>query len=289
MRLLAAATVTLVIVAVTAIADGDALVPFAVGAGLIVAGWWLHRRSEGPSAAATSSLVVALVLVVLGFRNLLVPLDDQLETFLIAAGTGFVVLGGLLDERRLVSLGLLQWVAALLRPDPDAAPFRHCLIATDLAIPVPQLDGVLVLGLAAVVAGSLARILGWRLEAARGAEVTGLVTLNVGLLAKAVELPDLAILCGGGRGIDPGWLILAMLVGVASALYGAAGRDPVWTGVGGGALALGGLLGTVLSGEVRWSLFALLPLVAALGLVERAGVPWPRQPGYGRRRPWRPS
>ncbi|MDX1659072.1 MAG: hypothetical protein R3343_09660 [Nitriliruptorales bacterium] len=284
---MAAATIALVVAVVTAIADAGAALPTTTGALFLIAGAAFHLRDDRHSALATSAVVVGGALLVVGIRAQLHPTGDDLDLFLTVAGGLFVAVGVGFDERRLVSLGLLQWALVLVQPGPDAAPFRHCLIATEVAVPVPRIDPLLLLGLAAVVAGSVFRFTGWRLEAGRGAEVTGLVVLELSLLAKAVELPDLPVLCGAGRGIDPGWLWLAIAVSVAAGVYGAAGRDPVWAGVGAGGLALAGLLGTALSGEARWAVVALLPLLATLVLADRAGVDWPREPGYGRRRPWR--
>ncbi|MDX1619732.1 MAG: hypothetical protein R3320_01990 [Nitriliruptorales bacterium] len=285
-RLLAAAVVGLTVVAITAAAHGGVVVPLVAGGAFLLVSLWMNRRTEQTSAVGTSAAVIGLALLAVGARALLDPTGETLELFLWITGGLFLVSGIATDERRLVSLGLLQWAFVLIQPAEGAAPFRHCMFATDLAIPVPRLDPLLLLGLGAAGAGSLSRFRGWRLEAGRGAEVTGLVLLEMTLLAKAAELPDLRVLCGPGGGVDVGWLLLAMAVGIAAGLYGLAGRDPVWTGVGGGGLALAGLMGTSLTGEAIWAALALLPLVGALALSERAGVAWPRRPGYGRRRPW---
>lgn len=286
-RPLAAAVVALLVAAVAAAAGGSPILPLAIGALAIVAGAIVQRRVGAPSPWGTSAVVAGAILLVLGARSALLPTGEALDLFLSAAGAAFVAAGLSLDERRLVSLGILQWGLVLARPGASSVPFRHCLVATDLAVPVPRLTPLLLLGVAVVAFGTAQRFLGWRLEAGRGAEVTGLALLHGTLLAKAVELPDLEVLCGAGRGIDAGWVVLGMAAAVVSALYGLAGRDAVWAGVGSGALAAHGLAATVLSGEAIWAVIAVLPLGLGLAMADRAGIGWPREPGYDRRLPWR--
>lgn len=285
-RFLAAAVVALLVAVVAAWAGGSPALPLVAGAVAVAVGWLLQRRAPTPSPSGTSAIVAGAVLLVLGVRSVWMPTGDALDVFLTVAGTAFAAAGLAIDERRLVSLGVLQWALVAGRPDAGSVPFRHCLVATDLAVPVPHLTPLLLVAGAALVVGTAQRFVGWRREAGRGAEVTGLALLHGTLLAKAVELPDLEVLCGAGRGIDVGWVAVGLAVAVLSALYGFAGRDAVWAAVGAGALAAHGLVATVLSGEPIWAAIALLPLGVGLGVAERVGIGWPREPGYGRRRPW---
>jgi hypothetical protein len=64
-------------------------------------------------------------------------------------------------------------------------------------------------------------------------------------------------------------------------------RDTVWATTGVAALALQGLAATTLTGQPGWAFAALVPLVVGIAAAERAGVRWPREPGYGPRPPAR--
>lgn len=288
-RILAATTLAVAVATVGAAAwVGGAQHPLVLLAGaalLLGLGIAFERRRPGPSTIGTTALVGAVVLASLAVRAWVDPTGAGLDVFLGVSGAVTVVLGYLGDERRLVTVGLGQWAVALGRPHPGGPVFRHCLVATDVAVPLPRLEPVLLLSIAAIAVGTVHRRRQTHLEAGRGVEVAGLVGLHVSLLAKAVELPGLEQLCGTGDAVDAGWMVLGLLVALATGWYGLRGRDAVWAGAG--LLALGGygLAGPLLARQPLWGLAALVPLTAMLVLVERAGIPWPRQPGYGEARP----
>jgi hypothetical protein len=266
----------------------------AAAGGVLTLGGALHewrRRPDGPfvlgvSPLATSAIVAGAVLVLLAVRSWLQIDDDTLDMFLAAAGVVFVAVGLTGDERRLVGLGVLQWAIALGRPHAGDVPFHHCLVAPDVAVPLPRLDPLVVLGLAVFVAGTVLRWAGWRREAGRGAEVTGLVLLLGGLVAKGVELTGLEVLCGDGYAVDRGWMLLAYTAGAIAAGYGIVTRDATVAAVGGLAVGLAGFAGTILTGTPWWAATALVPVVAALGWAERHGTSWPHRPAYDHARPW---
>lgn len=278
LRPLAAGALALVVAAVTAALTGPEG-PSAAGAlltGTALAGagavaWW--RTGRRP--VATTAVVAGIALGLLGARTALAPTMTDLPAFLLAAGAIVAAIGIILDERRLVGLGLLQAAVGLALPAPAAAPFRHCLVATDLAVPIPRLDGPLLLGLATIALGLLASsVLPSRPEAARGAQIGGLLLTCGALLAKAAELPSLPGLCGSGDGVDSGWLVAAMLTGALVAGTAVALRDRTGLVIGGTTLVLAGLLGTTLSGEPVWALAAAGPTAGTLVWLDRRGLTW---------------
>lgn len=288
LRALAAAAVALAVAAVVALAEGrsgprpDVL---GLAAALFLGlGLTLAARGRWRSASATSTVVAAVVLGTLAVRSALGT--PHVPTFLGFAGA-FALLAGLAsDERRLTALGTGQWALALALPPAGATRFRHCLVATDLGLPVPQLDGPLLLGLGALAVGTGLRWWGVRLRGARGVEATGLLLVLGVLVAKGMELPGLPILCGAGDAVDVAWMALAIGCGLVAAVYGTWTDDTLWAAAGAGAVVLAGLLGTTLGGGVGWAVVALAPVAAVVALSERGGVRWPDEPGYRHRRPW---
>lgn len=281
-RLVAAAALALVVAAVSAVAspgsDTAAVVQLVTGAVLVALGVWLDRGDRAPSAAGTTTLVAGMALVAVGAQTMLAPEGAALDRYLALVGGLFVAAGYALAERRLVTIGLLQWVVVLALPSTNDATFAHCVM--DLTVPVPRLDPVLWFAVAAVVVGTAHRVVRRQVQAGRGFEITGAIALNVTLLFKAVELPGLESLCGSGDAFDEWWAVAGMAVALASALYGLVGRDVIWATTGVAALALHGLAGTVLTTAPGWALAAFVPLAVGLVTAERAGVPWPREPGY---------
>lgn len=286
-RALALGAVALVVVAAGAV-TGPARVPVLAGVAvaLVAVGAW-RWRTAGRTGVSTSAIVAGVLVGLL--------LADELEASVdaILLGTGLVALvaGWVLRERRLAVSGLLTLGVLVGRPLHGAgATFSHCLVATELAVPVPRLAGPLWLALAAVAVGTALRWSGlgvrWRrVSVARGVEATGAVGVAVLLLARGVELPDHRLLCGAGDGLDTGWLLLAVGWGVVAGVYGLAGRDVVWEAVGLGAITGAGVLGTVLSGSPWWAVGCGVLLVGALVVADLLRVPWPDQPGWERARP----
>lgn len=289
-RGLAVGAVLLVVAAVTALAEGDdGLRPAVLATGaalLLTAGAVRAAAGRWRSASATSAVLAGVVLATLAARSWLGIDDTRLALFLAGAGAVAVATGLASDERRLTAFGIGQWALAAALPPPDAALFRHCLVATDLALPVPRLDGPILVGIGALAAGTALRWTGRRRRAGRGIEMAGLLVLLGALLAKGIELPGLPLLCGSGDTVDVGWLGLALLVGLATTAYGLATTDAGWAAAGPTTVVLGGLAGTTLGGGAGWALLALAPVVGALGWYEWQGMPWPSDPGYGRRAPW---
>lgn len=282
-RALALGAVVLVVAAAGAV-HGAARVPVlvAVAVALAAVGAWRWHRA-GRTGIATSALVAAVLVAVLLVEEATLDVDTVLRaTAAIALGTGW-----LLRERRLVVSGLLTLAVLLGRPLADSETFSHCLVAPQLALPAPRLDGPLLLALGATVVGTAMRWTGWagRPGVARGAEVTGAVGLVVLLWAKAAELPGHRLLCGSGDAIDPGWVVGGLAFGILAGLYGLATRDVVWEGVGLAAVTGQGVLATTLTGDVWWAVGGAVVLVAALVVAEQLGVPWPDEPGYGHARP----
>ncbi|MFP5309966.1 MAG: hypothetical protein ACLGIR_10375 [Actinomycetes bacterium] len=288
LRALAAGVVALVVAAATAaLVDAPAALA-TLGAVLLAVGWVVdarRRRATGDRAGdvlAAGGVVTGALLLVVAVPALLDLGREDLGPVLATGGAVLLGLGLLRDERRLVSLGLLQWVAWTGRPLPGGPRFRHCLVAPEVALPTPRLTGPLVVGAVALVVGALLGRAGGRLatrrDAARGAELTGLVVVLVVLLARAVELPGLAELCGpgGGAAVDAGWVVALLAVATAGAVAGLAARDLVVVSVCGTALAVTGLVATGLSGQARWAVAALVPLGGTLAAGARAGLGWPR-------------
>lgn len=298
-RLVAAGALALLVTAVTAVATPGsrvaAAVQLVVGAVLVAAGVWrdrglrreaaphAERQDRLPSALGTTTIVAGLALVAVGAQAAIHPEGAQLDRFLLGVGAAFLAAGYVLSERRLVTLGLVQWMIVLALPASNTQRFAHCIIGPEFSVPVPQLDPVLLLAVGALVVGTVHRTARWRVQAGRGLEITGVITVNSVLLFKAIELPGLERLCGAGDALDEWWTVIGMVVAIASGLYGLVSRDSVWAATGVAALTAQGLVATTLTGEPWWALAALLPLVAGMAAAERAGVPWPREPGYGSR------
>jgi hypothetical protein len=284
LRPLAAGVVALVVAAATTVLLDRPVVLAGLGAVLLAGGWVADERRRRTTAGRTgdvlgaAAVVTGAVLLVVAVPAVLDLGRDALTAVLTTAGAALVVLGVARDERRLVTLGVLQWLLELARPLPGGPRFRHCLVATDLALPTPRLTGPLVLGALVLLVGTVAVERGWRPDAARGAELTGLTTVLVVLLARAVELPGLAQLCGpgGAAAIDAGWTVALLLVALGGAVAALVRRDLVVLSVCGTALAVGGLVATALSGQARWAAAALVPLGGTLLAGARAGVGWPR-------------
>lgn len=285
LRALAAAAVALTVAAVASAAeghDGPRTWLLGVAAALLLGlGGALSARGRWRSASATSAVVAGVVLATLAVRSVLGT--PHLPTFLGFAGAVALVAGLATDERRLTALGTGQWALALALP---ASSLHHCLVATDLAVPVPRLDAPLLLGLGALAVGTGLRWLGVRPRGARGVEVTGLLLVLGVLVAKGTELPGLPLLCGTGDTVDGGWMAIALGAGLVAGAYGALTRDALWAGAGAGTVVLAGLLATMLGGGAGWAVAALLPVAAVVASSERRGVRWPDEPGYRHRRPW---
>lgn len=298
-RLVAAGALALLVTAVTAVATpgttAAAAVQLVVGAALVAGGVWRDRAGRSgsaahaatqdrqPSALGTTTIVAGLALVAVGAQAAIHPEGAELDRFLVGIGAAFLAAGYALSERRLVTLGVVQWMIVLALPASNTRRFAHCIIGPEFSVPVPQLDPVLLLAVGALVVGTVHRTARWRVQAGRGLEITGVITVNGVLLLKAIELPGLARLCGSGDALDEWWTVIGLVVAIASGLYGLVSRDTVWAATGVAALTAQGLAATTLTGQPGWALAALLPLVIGIAAAERAGVPWPREPGYGSR------
>lgn len=285
-RALALGAVALVVVAAGAV-TGPARVPVlaTVAVVLVGVGAWRWRRA-GRTGVSTSA-VVAGVLVGLLLAD---EVDASVDVVLLVTGLVALASGWVLRERRLAVSGLLTLGVMVGRPLPGGETISHCLVATELAVPVPRLAGPLWLAAAAVVVGTALRWSGlgvrWRrVSVARGVEATGAAGVAVLLLARGAELPDHRLLCGAGDGLDAGWLLLAVAWGVVTGVYGLAGRDVVWEGVGLGTITGAGVLGTTLSGSPWWAVGSGALLVGALVVADHLRVPWPDQPGWERAHP----
>ena len=289
LRGLAVGAVLLAVAATAAVADGrqgtEPLVLATAAAALLGAGAARAAAGRWRSASATSAVVAGVVLATLAARSWLRVDVGELSGFLTGAGGLALVAGLVTDERRLAALGVGQWAAALAIPPSGAAVLRHCLVATDLGVPVPRLDGPLVLAVGALAAGTALRWSGRRLQAGRGVEATGMLLLLGTLLAKGIELPGLPALCGTGDAVDAGWLALALVAGVLATAYGIGTDDALWAAAGTATVVLAGLAGTGLGAGAWWAVVALVPVAGAIGWSEARGVPWPSDPGYGRRLP----
>lgn len=283
LRPMGVGALALVVAAVTAAVTGPEgpSAPGALASGALLAGAGaIAWARSGRRPVATTAVVAGIALGLLGARTALAPTMAELPPFLVGAGAVVAAIGIVVDERRLLGLGLLQAAAGLALPAPDAAPFRHCLIATDLAVPIPRLDGPLLLGLATIGLGLMASaLLPSRPEAARGASIGGLLLTCGTLLAKAADLPSLPGLCGSGDGVDAGWMIVAMLAGGVVAAAGVALRDRTTLAIGGVTLVLAGLVGTTLSGQPVWALAAGGPTVGTLVWLDRRGLVWSHASG----------
>lgn len=291
-RLVAAAALALFVAAVSAAAtpgtDAAATIQLVVGAVLVGLGVWRDRGDGAPTAIGTTTLVAGLALVAVGAQTALAPDGTALDRYLALVGGLFVAAGYALAERRLVTIGLLQWVVVLALPSTNTQRFAHCVIGSDFSVPVPRLDPVLALVVGALLVGTVHRRLGRQVQAGRGFEITGAIGLNATLVAKAVEIPGLESLCGSGDAWDEWWAVGGIVVALVSAAYGLLGRDVVWATTGVAALAAIGLAGTLLTARPGWALVAFVPLAAGLVAAERAGVPWPREPGYAHAQPTMP-
>lgn len=285
-RTLALGAVVLVVTAAGAVA-GDRRVPVlattAVVLGAVAA--WRWRRA-GRTGLSTSAAVAAVLVGLLLLEQAIADID------LLLAATGALALlaAVVLRERRLAVSGLLSLAVLLGRPAAGGTTFAHCLVATDLTVPVPRLDGPLWLAVGALAVGTALRWSGGgarlrRTSVARGVEMTGAIGLAVLLLAKAAELPGHRWLCGAGDPIDQGWVLVGIAVGVVAGLYGLAGRDVVWEAVGLASIAGQGVLATTLTGDPWWAAGCGVLLVGALAVADHLGVPWPDQPGYAIARP----
>lgn len=285
-RALALGAVVLVVTAAGAVAGGGRAGVLAALA-LLLAGVAAARwRRAGRTGLSTSSAVASVLVALL----LLEELTGDVDVLLATSGTLALAASWLLRERRLAVSGLLSFAALLGRPLPGGTTFAHCLVATDVAVPVPRLDGPTWLAIAALVVGSVLRWTGWgartgRTSVARGVEMTGAIGLATVLVARAAELPGHRLLCGPGDAVDAGWVVAGIAFGVVAGLYGLAARDIVWEGVGLVSLTAQGVVATTLSGSPWWAAACGGLLVAALLAAESLRVPWPDQPGYEVARP----
>ena len=285
-RALALGAVVLAVTAAGAV-TGGARAPTLAVVSLALAGVAAWRWTRAGRTGLSSSAAVASVLVAL---LLLEQVTEDVSLVLAASGAIALVAAVALRERRLAVSGLLSFGALLGRPLPGGPTFSHCLVATDLAVPLPRLAGPLWLAVAATAVGTVLRWTGWadrvgRTSVARGIEMTGAVGLATILLARAAELPGHRLLCGAGDALDEGWFVLGVVVAVVAGLYGLAARDIVWEGVGLVSLTAQGLLATTLTGSPWWAAGCGVLLAGALGVAEWQRVPWPDQPGYEVARP----
>ncbi len=285
-RALALGAVALAVTAAGAVAGG-ARFPVLITTAVVLAGLgaWRWRRA-GRTGLATSAIVTAVLVAML----LVEHLTDDIDLVLAITSGIALVAAVLLRERRLAVSGLVTLALFLGRPLAGGAVFTHCLVATEVAIPLPRLDGPMVLALVALVIGSVLRWTGWatrlgQAPVARGVEVAGAVGLVALLAVKAMELPAHRLLCGAGTPVDVGWVVVGVAFGVVAGLYGLASRDVVWEGVGLASITLQGLLATALTGQVWWALACAVLLAGALAVSDWLGVPWPDEPGYEIARP----
>lgn len=285
-RALALGAVALAVTAAGAVA-GEARAAVLATSAVVLAGigawrWWRAGRTGVATSAVVTAVLVALLLVE--------HLTDDIDVVLAVTSVVALTAAVLLRERRLAVSGLLTLAVLLGRPLTGGAVFTHCLVATDVAIPVPRLDGPLALAGVALVVGTGLRWTGWGrwlglTPVARGVEVTGAVGVMALLAAKAMELPAHRLLCGVGTPIDAGWVVGGIAFGVVAGLYGLAARDVAWEGVGLAAITLQGLVATTLTGQVWWALGCAVLLGGALAVSDWLGVPWPDEPGYATARP----
>lgn len=285
-RTLALGAVALAVTAAGAV-TGQARVPVLLAVAVVLGGVgaWRWQRA-GRTGLATSAVVTAVLVALL----LVEQVTDDVDLVLALTSAIALVAAVVLRERRLAVSGLLTLALLLGRPVTDGATFTHCLVATDVAIPLPRLDGPMVLAVVALVAGTVLRWAGWgrRLRltpVARGVEVTGAVGLVVLLAARAMELPAHRLLCGAGTPVDVGWVLAGIGFGIVAGLYGLAGRDVVWEGVGLASLAVQGVLATTLTGQLWWALGCAVVVGGALAVADWLGVPWPDEPSYEVARP----
>lgn len=276
-RWLATATAAVLIASTSAALRGPAgprPVPLVlVGVVLSLHGFELERRGRRGNVSTTLVIVGSLVLL-LGAQAWLTPTAGAVQPFLIVAGTVFVLLGLLRNDRRPVVVGLLQWASAIARPTGET--FRHCLVATDVAVPLPQVDGLIVLGLVALAASVTMRTREWRVDAGRGFAGAGLALLLGALAAKALELPGHRALCGTGDAIDAGWALLLLASAAAISWLGLRWHDRLWAASGLAAATLFALAAITLEANPLWGVPVGLPLAALLVHVDRHCAPWPR-------------
>lgn len=283
-RLLAAAAAALAVAAVGAVTvragQPEPMVP-AVGAGVFLALGVIAARRDWGRGVATTAVLTAVVLGLTAARLWLTVEALSLDLWLLTGGAIAAALGYALRERRLIGLAVTQWAVLVGRPLADGDTFRHCLIATELAVPLPRLDPLLVLGGGALVLGLVHRVSRAGADAGRGWEIAGALLLGAGLLAKTAELPGLPELCGGGDALDDGWAGVALGFGLAAGAWGVATRDAAWAAIGLAVAALTGLMAATLGGSGWWAVAAFVPVATTLVVVERRGAPWSPGPGYG--------
>ncbi len=279
-RWLATATLAVVLATIAAAlrgADGARPIPLAlVGLGILAAGsWQRRRRPDGP--VGETAVVLGAAVLLLAAEAFLRPGEADLDAFLAIAGAALVILGFVWNDRRPVVLGVVQWAVALGRPHPDADVFRHCLVATDLAVPHPRLLPLAVLGVGLLAVASLALARSWRPEAVRGLETTGLALLLGGLAAKALELPGHPVLCGTGDAIDTGWalLLLALCAGIGA--IGVARSDRLWAGAALAVATTFAVAAVALERNPWWGALVGSVLLVGLARIEHAGIRWPRR------------
>ena len=285
-RALALGAVVLVVTAAGAVTGGsrvEVLTGLVLLLAAVAAGRWRQAgRTAVSSSAAVGSVLVGLLL--------LEELTGDVDVLLATSGALALAASVVLRERRLAVSGLLSLAALVGRPLPGGPTFSHCLVATDLAIPVPRLDGPMWLAVVALTVGSVLRWTGWgarsrRSSVARGVEITGAIGLATVLLVRAAELPGHRLLCGSGDAVDPGWVVAGVAFGLVAGLYGLAARDVVWEGVGLVSLSAQGVVATTLTGSPWWAAACGVLVVGALVAAESRHVPWPDQPGYEVARP----
>lgn len=285
-RTLALASVALVVTAAGAV-TGDARAPVIGAAAVVLAAVsaWRWRRA-GRTALSTSAAVAAVLVGLL----LVEQATGDVDVVLGVTAAVALAAAWLLSERRLAVSGMLSLAVLLGRPLPDGETFRHCLVATDVVVPLPRLAGPTWLAVAALALGTGLRWSGWgdrlgRTTVARGLEMTGAIGLVVLLLVRAAELPGHRMLCGAGDALDEGWAVAGITYGIVAAAYGVLTRDVVWEASGLAAITGQGLLATTLTATPWWAAACAVLLVGALGTAERLGVSWPDRPGYVLARP----
>lgn len=245
-------------------------------AGLVLGscGLWLERRGQRGPVPGTLT-IVGLLTVLLAAQAFVSPTGMALDAFLGISGAAFVAIGVWRDDRRPVVVGIVQWASAAARPDGDV--FRHCLVATDVRIPLPRVLPLVMLGVVALLVAVAMRERDWRVDAGRGLENAGLALFLGGLAAKALELPGHRLLCGTGDAVDLGWALLLLGAAAVVGWLGIRWNDRLWAAAGLTTATLFGLAAMLLEANPLWGVLVGVPLIAILLWIERAGVVWPRR------------
>jgi hypothetical protein len=280
-RWLATATAAILIasVAVALRGDGGARpVPLLLaGAALVALGAVLERpgraRRRGPLPGTL--IVIGAGALLLAGEAFLRPHGAALDGFLGLSGALFVALGLVRDDRRPMVIGVAQWATALGRPAGES--FRHCLIATDVRIPLPRPEAVIVLGLVCLLVAVAMRRRTVRVESARGLETIGLALFLGALALKALELPGHPLLCGTGDAIDLGWALLLLAAASVIGVLGVFWSDRLWASSGLATATLFGLAAVTLEANPLWGVLVGAPLLGILVFLEHAGIDWPQR------------